>query len=84
MNNSNSKISFFIPNLTIGGAEVVMVSLANYFVEKYKVDVIVLKRHGSLFKNLNSNITIHDLNIRNMKLEWTFQTNSTSKKKSYR
>ena len=56
------KILFFIPDFSMGGAENMMINLANYGIEK-KVPIIfvVLNKKGPLFSRLNANIRIHSL-----------------------
>ncbi|WP_298037156.1 glycosyltransferase [uncultured Desulfuromonas sp.] len=58
-----SKIAFFLPNLSGGGAEKVMVNLANGFVEKgILVDFVLSSAEGPNLKKLHSSINVVDLN----------------------
>lgn len=67
--NLNSKICLFIPNLKVGGAERVAVTLANYFALSCQVDVVVLRDVGDLRGELNEKINLVSLNINSMKKE---------------
>lgn len=60
------KIALFIPNLGGGGAEKVMVTLANYFIKKnYNVNLILLNKKGEYLDLLDEKIKIYDFkNIR--------------------
>lgn len=51
------KIAFLIPSLSAGGAERVVVTLANTFVDKFEVFVIVLNKTEIAY-NIDKNITI--------------------------
>ena len=51
------KIVFLIPSLSPGGAERVVVSLANKFVEKFEVFVIVLNKTETVY-NVNRDVNI--------------------------
>ncbi|MGD6831744.1 glycosyltransferase [Sutcliffiella halmapala] len=55
-------IAFFIPVLTMGGAEKVIISLANGFAAKgYKVDLVLVNKKGSLISTVSSKVHIVDL-----------------------
>ncbi len=55
-------IAFFIPVLTIGGAEKVIIALANGFAEKgYKVDLVLVNKKGPLLSSVSSKVHIVDL-----------------------
>jgi len=57
------KITFFIPNFLIGGAENVFINLANQAINNnYKVEFVVGESKGPLKKKLNKNINIVSLN----------------------
>lgn len=57
------RISILLPSLGSGGAEKVMVTLANYFVNNgYYVDLLLIKRDGVYFNRLSEKIRIIDLN----------------------
>ncbi|BCR05797.1 glycosyl transferase [Desulfuromonas versatilis] len=59
---NKNKISIFLPSLYGGGAERVMVNLANGLIELgYQVDVVLAKKDGKFFNLLNSKIEIIDL-----------------------
>jgi glycosyltransferase involved in cell wall biosynthesis len=61
------KILFFIPDFSMGGAENMMINLANYGIQK-KIPIIfvVLNKKGPLFSKLNENIRIHSLESNRM------------------
>ena len=52
------KIVFFLPDLYGGGAERVIVMLANRFVNNYQVYLIIVRKNGNLFNNLSDNSKI--------------------------
>ncbi|CAG9621412.1 glycosyltransferase [Sutcliffiella rhizosphaerae] len=55
-------ISLFIPVLTYGGAEKVVISLANGLVEKgHKVDLVIIKREGALIKKVSPKVKLVEL-----------------------
>lgn len=57
------KISILLPSLRGGGAEKVMVTLANYFVERgYEIDLLLLKKEGTYLNRLSDKINIINLN----------------------
>lgn len=56
-------IALFIPSLGGGGAERVMLILANTLAEKgYSVDLILVKAKGSFLKDISKNVRIINLN----------------------
>lgn len=58
----NKKVSFFIPSLRGGGAERMMVNLANGFAERgYSVDLLVAQREGSYFSEIGEGVRLVDL-----------------------
>lgn len=60
-----NKIALFLPNLCGGGAEKVMVSLANQFVERNKqVDLVLGKAVGINLKKVSEKVKIIDLRAR--------------------
>lgn len=59
------KILFYLPNLHHGGAEGVMVDVANYLVEHgFDVAFALVKAEGVLLDQLDSRINVIDLNMR--------------------
>lgn len=55
-------IALFIPSLNGGGAERVMLILANTLVEKgYSVDLVLVKVKGSFLKDVSKNLRVVDL-----------------------
>lgn len=56
------KISIFVPSLNGGGAERVMVTLANAFAERgYCVDLVLSRKAGPFLKDVSSNVNVVDL-----------------------
>ena len=63
------KILFGITSLTLGGAEKVLVDLANKLSEKYDVTILTIYAKGEFEKKLNSNVklkTIYDFQFNDM------------------
>lgn len=59
----NKRISILLPSLGGGGAEKVMVALANNFVEKkYDVDILLVSNEGVYFDLLSTDVRVIDLN----------------------
>lgn len=57
------KISLFIPSLDGGGAEKVVITLANkFYIKGFQVDLIVIKTGGKYHQQLNSGINVVNLN----------------------
>ncbi len=57
-------IALFVPNLEGGGAERMMVNLANNFADKgYCVDFVLVKKSGPYVKLVDKKVKIHELNI---------------------
>ena len=52
------KLLFGITSLTIGGAERVLVDLANELCEKYEITIFTIYPNGEFEKNLSSKIRI--------------------------
>lgn len=58
-------ISLFIPVLTFGGAEKVVISIANGLAEKgHKVDLVLIKREGQLLDTVSPKVQLIDLKVR--------------------
>lgn len=63
---SSGKIAFYLSGLFEGGAENVMVILANEFARRsYKVDFVLAKAEGSFLRRLSPDIHIVDLGVSN-------------------
>jgi glycosyltransferase involved in cell wall biosynthesis len=63
MNNDCKHIALFLPSLRGGGAEKMMVHLANAFVGRgIKVDLVLVKAEGPYLKLVSSRVNIIDLN----------------------
>ncbi len=59
---ASARVALFLPSLHVGGAERVMVTLAEGFVEQgFRVDVVVVKAEGSLIATLPSAADLVDL-----------------------
>lgn len=64
MSAKSNKITFFLPNLTGGGAERVSINLANHFLLLgYEIDFILCSAHGKLLPLLDSRIVVIDLKV---------------------
>jgi glycosyltransferase involved in cell wall biosynthesis len=60
------KVIFYMPNFHHGGAESIMVEVANYFTNNnLEVTFVVVKAEGVLMSKLNKKINIIDLNLEN-------------------
>lgn len=60
---TNQRIALFVPSLRGGGAERVMVTLANNFAERgLTVDLVLVKAEGPYLSEVNSKVRIFDLN----------------------
>lgn len=58
----NSLLSFFIPDLTLGGAEQDTVNIVNGLAERgYKIELLVSKRKGHLKARLENNASVVEL-----------------------
>ncbi len=65
---SNSRIAIVITNLCGGGAERVVVNLANDFIKRgYAVDMVLLSVTGSMLKNLLPAVRVIDLHVERMR-----------------
>ena len=61
---AQEKIALFIPNLEGGGAERMMVNLANVFVNRgLCVDLVLAEKCGPYVKLVDKKINVFDLNI---------------------
>lgn len=59
----NKKLAIFLPTLMGGGAEKVMVTLANEFIERgVDVDLVLAKAEGPYLSEINQRIRVVDLN----------------------
>jgi glycosyltransferase involved in cell wall biosynthesis len=57
------RIAFFVPSLTVGGAQRVTVTLANGLAHHgYDVDLVLSNRVGDLLDQVGSDVTVIDLN----------------------
>lgn len=59
------KIAFFLPNLQGGGAERVVVTLANSFSKRVNVDIVLCDANGPLLKECSQNVKLINLNVKN-------------------
>lgn len=66
-NSKNKKIAFFVPSLNGGGAERVMLILANKFSENdFEVDLILVKKEGPYLSEVSPEVNIVDLKSSNV------------------
>lgn len=56
------KIAFIIPNLAVGGAEKMLLTIANSLCTCYEIHIIFLKKEGLLLNALDEKITTWDVN----------------------
>ena len=64
-NKKKKSISFFLPNLEVGGAEKVIVSLANKLYDRgYKVEILVSSKSGNLINQINNKIIIQNFSAK--------------------
>ena len=62
-NKKSKHVTFILPNLACGGAEKMVINLANYFCKKnIRVDLILLQKKGEFLKNLSKDVKIINLN----------------------
>ncbi len=62
-NGTVKRISLFLPDLNVGGAERVFIALANQFVQNdIRVDLVLAGKRGALIKEVDSGVKIVDLN----------------------
>lgn len=61
------KIGILITNLTGGGAEKLVVDLANNWISSYHVDILLINKTGEFISSVNDNIDIIDLKSRNIR-----------------
>lgn len=63
MNSMNQHIAIYLPSLHGGGAERIMVTLANAFAERgFKTDLVLAKAAGPYLKDISKKVQIVDLN----------------------
>ena len=60
------KILFGITSLTLGGAEKVLVDLANELSKKYDVTILTIYAKGEFEKKLNSKVKLKSIFTRNI------------------
>lgn len=66
--NQKQKIAIVIPDLRLGGAEIVTVNIINYLIElNYDVDLLLLSKQGELLEKLPSAVNIVDLNVKKVR-----------------
>jgi len=56
-------ISFVLPSFRGGGAEKVVITLANYLSKDYRVALIVLENDGELKKSVDDSVNMHILDV---------------------
>ena len=68
------KICFFLPNLSIGGAEKVIANIANLLaVRSYEIDIVTVNSQNVQIDNINEKINIINLNKKKTILSlWSF------------
>lgn len=68
-----NEICFFMPDFSGGGAEVVIVKLANHLVRSgVKTSIIVLDKKGPNLNQLSAEVELHTLNTESGKYKWLF------------
>ena len=64
----NNRLAILLPDLRGGGAERVMVNLANAMVARgYAVEIVLLSRTGEFISELRSEVTVVDLRVRRLR-----------------
>jgi len=62
MSTTDRPLSFFIPSLTVGGAQRVTVTLVNELARRgYPVDLVLAFRRGKLLSEVSPDVTVYDL-----------------------
>ena len=65
VHNGKKRVSFFLPDLLVGGAERVTVYLANGLAQRgYAVDMVLMKAEGPNLHCVADSVRIVDLNTR--------------------
>jgi len=64
---NKKKIGIFITNLNGGGAEKLVVDLANKWASTYHVDILLINKTGDFLSSVNDNINILDLESRKIR-----------------
>src|SRR5690625_213840 len=65
MDQKNKRISLYLPSLRGGGAERVMVTLANGFAEQgHRVDLVLAQKEGPYLSEVSESVRIVDLKAR--------------------
>ncbi len=65
------KLVFVLPTFNPGGAENVLIRLANYFCRFYEVHLLVVMSGGVLQKTVSEKITVHDLDCARVRHAFT-------------
>jgi len=67
------RIAIYVPNLKLGGAEKVCVSLANEFIEKgYIVDLLLTVKEGVYINQISKSVNIFELSGKKASLDFFF------------
>lgn len=64
---NKKKIGILITNLAGGGAEKLIIDLANKWTISYHVDILLIDKRGDFLSSVNDNINIIDLDSRNIR-----------------
>lgn len=64
---NKKKIGILITNLAGGGAEKLVIDLANKWISSYHVDILLIDKRGDFLSSVNDNINIIDLESRNIR-----------------
>ena len=64
------KIAFFIPNMRIGGTEIVLKSIINAMIDRYpqyNIDLILAREEGAILRDIDNRISIINLDCKHVK-----------------
>ena len=73
----NKKIVFFLYDLSIGGAEKVVVRLSNYLANKgYQIEILLVYNNNVFIDEIDQRVKVTSFNLNKMKNESTLLINN--------